>query len=236
MDRLKIYTKAFTLAEILLVMFIIGVIASAVIPITNARINGVANSAMTYSTLDALKTAVAEYKQLNSSADFSKSDTICSALSDNINTVGKVDCSKTYTTKPTKGDTPTMIFANGVKIFLGSYDSTKKWFNVYVDIDGNRRSTTLNDDLIEFIVTDKVAVMPAPSSIAATSVAYLSTSYEYYKDKKWNYVSQNVSYKDGICGSGTIKNASYCGSDDALVATCKTNDCEFNVNRPAMLK
>ncbi len=126
-------------------------------------------------------------------------------------------------------DTPPVTPDDNVqKVDTGEYG-----YIVYVDIDGERGSSTLWEDVYPFYITLSGQVVPAYRSsdgdnFGGNSDEYLQTSIQYEKinangRRSITWLDKSVSFKEGACGSGYINSSTpYCAGV-AEHAECSSN-------------
>ena len=104
---------------------------------------------------------------------------------------------------------------------LPKVDTGEYGYIVYVDIDGERGSSTLWEDVYPFYITLSGQVVPAFHSsdgdnFGGNSDEYLQTSIQYEKinangRRSITWLDKSVSFKEGACGSGYINSSTpYC--------------------------
>lgn len=268
--------KAFTLAEVAIVVMILALIASVTIKITKSRSNHYLNSFMSYSAFTSLQSGMEELVATGcSDNDYqimipspphpycatkyslplnghtTDSRGLCDRLLDEeVNTVGTFDCFRTISSETGQFDTAHTNFTttNGMSFLnFGSIASgTPLLYTVYVDIDGPRRNSVLNEDVVKFNIYTNGVVLPAPDSIAATDVEYLSASVRYWDSAANKYQSPkvSVSYREAACTANKAQSTdgNYCGTlgDPTYVpadAICSDgiHDCEVILNKPEFM-
>lgn len=105
---------------------------------------------------------------------------------------------------------------NKVQIDTGEYGYT-----VYIDIDGDKGSSTLWEDVFPFYITLSGQVIPAFNTVDGKDVGgssneYLQTSVQYERisntgRRKLDWLSKSVSFREGACKSGFINSSTpYC--------------------------
>lgn len=166
------------------------------------------------------------------------------------------------------GKTPDIILRTGMRIYNmsqnpteipalqdntqgGSYDGVPNintyGYTVYLDIDGEKGTSTLWDDVYKFYITMSGKVIAAydesdiSKEIGGNSRLYLMTSVQ--KDviesgrRKIKWLKKSVTFKDGACSSGYIgASTPYCTNNPAvnLIPECddSTNPCQLKHVRP----
>lgn len=160
--------KAFTLAEVAIVLVILGIIAGVTIAIGKAQYNYYANRFSSdnsfeniQAAIEALHTERCSTSDLNSGICYSSTSLpvfghngsrgLCDRLIDVFNVVGKPDCTL-RTTSDFKNATPNFITTNGMKFFNFGSDASGDplVYTVYVDIDGSKRNGILNQDVMRY--------------------------------------------------------------------------------------
>lgn len=250
---------AFTLAEVMLTLFIMGIVGSFVININKSRTNYV-NKFMYYSAFNNLQQGIGEIigegcraedlaatpspycaasKALPLIGHNADSRGLCDRLSDLYNTTGPIDCTQTGTT------TPNFATKNDARYFNLGSNAVSNSYTVYIDIDGTKRTGTLGVDLLPFFVTTAGVVYPyyvasdaTGASNGATLTGYLSTNVAYKNASGvYVFVDNGVSYYTAVCE----KNGTYYGSScSAATVTTYTNNCapatghtcEVIINKP----
>ena len=225
--------KAFTLAEILIVVTLVGVIAVLVIRNSTYLVNRTANGKMTYSAYSMLKRAVGSIIATEETGQILPS-TLCTKLSDLLNPEGDVNCALIATDYTEFGKaTPNFTLKNGMKFYNLGNVAADGVYTVYIDIDGNYRKGIYDDDVQKFIINVNGEVLPDKSSKAANDINYLSAGYKYYDETnaKWVWVKTVATFKDAICSSGiSLQNSNYC-SGEGKDTNCTLNQCEFILHK-----
>ncbi len=136
------------------------------------------------------------------------------------------------------GATPDIVFRNGMKLYNihntpgdisdlqnntagGSYDGVENvntyGYTVYLDIDGDKGSSTLWEDVFKFYITMSGKVIPAyAGDIGGSNSRYLMTSVmkeeitaDGHRQIKW--IKKSVPFKEGACASNYVGiNTPYC--------------------------
>lgn len=265
-DKINNKCNAFTLAEVLVVLMIVGIIVAASMGVQKARTNYL-NKFMYYSAYKNIKDGKGE---LISEGCTSATTTVCptqgaaalpilgagtggfcerfSAL---FNSIGTVSCSTvtSYTDATNFADTVNVhsnfTTSNGMKFYnLSSAPITSgsnKYYSFYVDIDGTKRSSKLNEDIFKFILFTDGTFYPANNSgsTAITSTDYLTASTRYWDDtnKTYKWIVTGTSYQEAACKAnealvdGYIPG--YCGSITTASA-CGTS-CEVLIVKPSFM-
>lgn len=253
--------KAFTMAEIMITMMIIGIVSLATYGVTRAQ-TSYATKYQYYSTFINLQKAIGQlladgytlsgsttiYKSLptngnRTSANVTNPDGLCHRLTEIMNTVGPISYTKTATDATIftiVGNNQNFTTTNGTRYFgfgqLVANGATP--YNVYVDIDGSKGSSVLNTDVMKFIINTDGSIFPDPASKGATDTKYLSASVRY-RDNTGNLViiERGVSYYQAVCDANPpganpiLYNTTTC-SRSAAAANCATNTCEVIINKP----
>jgi type II secretory pathway pseudopilin PulG len=245
---------AFTMAEVMIVVVIIGLLALVGMKTITFQRAKYDNKYMTYSAYKALRDGAAELKaagcwdsdKTNAYCDEviylpkighnATSRGLCDRLADLYNTSGTVYCTQKATDANVSTATPNFALTNGMKFYNLGDNASSNLFTVYVDIDGTRRSSILDDDIVKFTINDQTGVvLPYYNTIAATSTSYLSTSVGY-RDAITNkgvytWVISNVPMKTAYCAAY----GSYPNTTCTINATCQTHACDVVVDEPGQL-
>lgn len=134
-------------------------------------------------------------------------------------------------------------FATMYKVRCGfpmpAFTPANNHFTIYVDINGKRGNSVLNQDVFKFWVFTDGTVMPADGSLMLDNPKYISASV---KNADGNFVYKRIGYKRAACLSNKIDEskiyASYCSSSGygyAPISGCvagATNRCSFIINKP----
>lgn len=200
--------RAFTLAEVTVVLVIIGLIATLMIKYGNKKANYYVNKYMSYAALTTLQNGVTEMLvqgclptdlviALPPSApmpicavptgvipeianDIVANRGFCNRLSDMFNITGSPDCTAIANDGTNFATaTPNFVTANGLKFFNLGTDSMGIFYTVYIDIDGSRNKGELNKDVMKFTVNVNGTVLPSFDSQIATNPNYLTASVRY---------------------------------------------------------
>lgn len=150
---------------------------------------------------------------------------LCDRLAEEeFNTIGSVTCSQVGNLSDSTDfatATPNFTTTNGMKFFnLGSSpadtsDANIKLFTVYVDIDGKKRNSKLNEDIMKFNIYTNGVVLPDYDSIGANDPNYLSTAIKYWDSttSKYAWLLTSIPYREAICKANlrpAISSPSYC--------------------------
>ncbi|MBR1754578.1 type II secretion system protein [bacterium] len=108
------------------------------------------------------------------------------------------------------------------------------FYIIYVDIDGERRNGTLDDDVVTFLVNMFGEVLP--SGVAADDVKYLSAGYKYLRTQNgissWYWAGNELSFRNAICKSGIqIQAKNYCTSVPKDALLCGQIPCRLVINK-----
>lgn len=267
MNKFSKKIKAFTVAEILIVIMIVGIIAIGFINAAKTGITYYLNKFNYYYAFTNLTNGVAELAaagctSADNSAGYCAAESgvtpslaypaaapdrgFCYRLADIYNTVGNVQCDSTTVPEisidaenvantayfPTR--TPNFKVSNGLSFYNFGTDSTSSNYTVYLDIDGPKRKSVLNTDVMPFIVNTSGTVTPYYLSPGANSTNYLSASV-YYTDSNNNTIwvpgATSVSYYEAVC----LKDGSYNGTSctaPTQATACSSNSCSVIINKP----
>ena len=129
--------------------------------------------------------------------------------------------------EPDEPNPPTPPNPNTPQVNKVQIDTGEYGYTVYVDIDGEKGSSTLWEDVFPFYITLSGQVVPAYNTVDGTELGgssneYLQTSVQYEKinnhgRRTVDWLSKSVSYKEGACGSGFIDSSTpYCSGVSEL--------------------
>lgn len=180
------FKKAYTFAELVLAMIVLGVLITITTCITRSKIERVQKYCY-YSVYTTLTSLAAEIIADSEEGLIPDDTDLCSEFesrlnlsSDDITVNGSTvtpSCSVTYPSISTdfSGLTPNLVTRNGVKFYNLSTaaviidilndasldDSDIQGFIIYVDIDGDRSSSEIYKDVFPFFITLSGKVIPA---------------------------------------------------------------------------
>lgn len=240
--------KAFTLGEVMVVMTIIGIVASATIKITISQTN-YAKKFLYYATYMNLKSAAGEIIA-NGSTDtgtFKKSLPVtwnintttvqqmglCQRLTELFNTIGAPTCGNTTDGNSFTDANLSFTIANGARVFYQTYNSGN--YTIYVDINGLKGKSVKNEDIMPFIVNAAAgSVIPDSNSKAYDNTDYLSASVKYTDSVSGTTykVSNGVTFEEAQCNANLI--TSPCGSYQVKKSPCGNSGvtCFVEINKP----
>lgn len=257
--------KAFTLAEVAITLMVLALIASATIKITKSRSTQYLNSFMYYSAFTNLQKGIEELVAVgcdNGTAPNDLTKGYCAAqyslpinghnadsrglcdrlVTEEFNTAGTVDCTRTISSETGQFDTAhaNFITTNGMRFFNFASNAAGGppiFYTVYIDIDGPKRNSVLNEDVMKFKVFTNGTFLPFIDSNGGNLTSYLSASVRY-KDENGvrNWPKISVSYKEAACTAGKAQpiDSGYCGSYTAD-SRCSTYICELLINKPEFI-
>lgn len=242
--------KAFTMAEVMVVMAIIGIISLALYGTMKAQTN-YATKYQYYQALMNLKQATGEIlaegytlsgspavtKAIptvasNATANATTPVGFCDRLIQIINLIGTTSCGTTATTSPFSG-TPNFITSNGQRYFFGN---SAPPYTIYIDINGPKGdalSTGSTPDVQPFIVNGDGTVFPVSTSVGATSTNYLAASVQY-RDNSGNIVvvERGVTYYQAACDASSDSKYNGVACTRVNGAACATNMCDILIDKP----
>ena len=244
--------SAFTLSEVILVFFIIGIIVTITLKVIQDTTTAKLNKYMYYSAFTNLTAAVSKLidqgcNDYDTSAvsgcvagklptqghTTSDSRGLCDRLAETFNTVDTVNC--TYGSSGTNTTNPNFTVTNGMKFynFGVNVNASNLFTPVYIDIDGPKRKKEVDKDLMQFNINTDGTVRPIYNTAGANNTKYLSASVKYINSSGvvvW--VVTNVNYQTAVC-SATGK---YDSTTNCTQATdCVSNDCKIIVNKPGFM-
>lgn len=261
---MKIFSKkmAFTMAETMITLSIIAIVAVAISKIAKSRTN-YETKFMTYSafsvlaqglgvlisdgctttpvTGDVAKGYCASAASLPSTGHNADSRGLCDRLTNVFNTVGAVNCSAaTATTTAAFIDTNLNFkLANGLKFFNLN---TAAPYTIYVDLNGDKGSHTLGQDVVAFTVNTNGLILPTSGTTAATDTNYLSASVKYLDDftsptnavEVW--VERGVSFYTATCDATGSYNGTACATtvynNNCLSSLTPHRICQVIIDKP----
>lgn len=236
---------AFTIAEILIAIFIAGIIAILFIKATISTTTHYQNNLLSYAAMDSLSVAAYDLAQTGCTTtpttgdiamgyctaatgvlpykDYATAGTrsFCSRLvTEEFSIIpGTNHCdvapTATDTTTDFSGITPAFVTTNGMKFYFINgqnpyYDATLGYYyQLYIDIDGPKRKSKYNEDVLQFRVTIDGTVLPNSGGIASNSTDYLTASIRYVDtaNNKYVYPMTGITYRQAACLSNTLTTA-----------------------------
>lgn len=178
---------------------------------------------------------------------------LCDRLAEEeFNTIGSVACNQAASLDDNtdfKTTTPNFTTTNGMRFFnfgstpAGTSDPLVKLFTVYIDIDGPKRNSVLNEDVMKFNVYTNGVVLPDYDSIGANDPNYLSASVKYWETatNKYEELLTSVSYREAYCKAKLVPSISttYCTAPSSYPTytadpKCPNNnyECKVTINQP----
>lgn len=257
------FKNAYTLAEVVMAMIIVGLIVGITTGITRSKID----RAQKYNYYAAYTTLTSLMSEMFADNDGTMPSDICSEFESRLNlypndiTINGSEITPSCDTTCDISDVddlqvcePNIVTRNGMKFYNLSADSVIMssigdasqddaiGYLIYVDIDGERNSTIIYEDVFPFFLTRSAKVIPiyptdsdsaAAGGNSTDSMAF-SVNYETVKylvnvsvnkypvlTTKW--IVKGVSFQEAACKSGYLPTScSYC--EDYSV----DDDCEEN--------
>ena len=246
--------KAFTIAELMIVLVIIGIISTATYKIIQSKASYFRTKYMAYSAFTNLKNGVNELiaAGCNSSAvtmcptpgkavlpilghDAASAPALglCDRLANDVfNTIGLTNCALT-TSSGFNSTNANFKTTNGMSFYnFGSNpDAITNLYTVYIDIDGSANgNSSTTKDILTFTIGNDGTVLPAYNSVGATNNAYLSASVMYTNSSgNYTWVDNGANYQTAYCDvNGTYPPNNLC----AKAAACTTNTCTLSIDKP----
>lgn len=234
--------KAFTIAEILIVTGVIGIVALATMSNVHSMIQNYSNKYMYYTAFTSLQNAV--YQMTSSSYTFPTTGaTFCPNFSSFLNTIGTIACGTNVTTN-FAANNANFTTSNGMRFYnFGSAPTStlqSGYYTVYIDIDGPSRKGTLNDDVMAFNVYLDGTVLPDDNSTALTNKNYMTATVAYLNSSTNTntIVAAGLTYKDATCAAKGFYKGVACSSPSPTqnaACTAQLNAgtiCQVVVDKP----
>ncbi len=255
--------NAYTLAEIVITMVVLAIVVSVTLQITTSKITRV-NKYNYYAAYTVLTDLAAELVYESEDGTIPATG-LCSKMEELINIYDKelevngVDvtpsCSNTHAITTTTDFTklnPNLVTRNGMRFYnlnpwynpisklAGEDENDAQGYTIYIDIDNERGSGKLYQDVYPFYLTKSGKVIPAyPDSGKSGGNSNFLMQFSVRKDefapvggyetRSEHWLLKSVSFQEAACKSGFIKSPTYCGTvaidtecNDALD---KTADC-----------
>lgn len=253
---------AFTIAELMLVVMVIGIIMAVTQKINRERLN-YQRGALYYSAYVNLKAAVGNLaaegctdtdvtngfcttkKALPQVSHTSTSRGFCDRYANELNTIRAVDCTQTGLT------TPNFTLTNSQRVFgIGGAASAippvtpVTSYLVKIDINGTKGNTTLGEDVFQFVVYLDGTSLPADS--AGNDSTYLRARLTYVPETGVITLvpdTRGIAYAKAYCLSlsdtqlaltANPNNSGYCSSFGYTLNStyCKSNGCQIDMIKP----
>lgn len=237
---------AMTLAEVMIVFLIIGIVATLTTIAINKTTTRTVNKNMTTAAFVNLQTVIGEIIATSSNRTLPATGiSLCTSITNIFNTAGNIDCNQTATDGSTFSTASLINFktTNGMKFYnfgtnaVGPNADGSSDFFIYVDIDGANRNSVLDTDVIKFQINTKGQVLPAYNSIAATNIDYLSAGVKY-KIKATSVIGwlvESTNYRNAICTAG-LGIGTYCSLAPTIAANANCTNgtyiCEIVLHKP----
>lgn len=249
---------AFTVAEVLIALVIIGILGTVLIRDVNLKKNQYYNNFMSYSAFtnldnnvqivlnegctaaDVTNSVCTALKGNIPKVAVSSGRGLCERMANNFNLLGTMTCSATASTITTSdtdfsAKTPNFTTSSGMIFFNLQTNPVSNVYTVYVDIDGEQRKSKLGDDVIAFNIRTDGLTLPVYGSKAATDTGYLSASIKADVSGSFSILSgtANLTYQNAYCGvNGTYLGTSC--SNTYYTGTCSSASasCSVVLNKP----
>lgn len=232
---------AMTLAEVMIVFLIIGIVATLTTIAINKATTKTANKYMTTAAFVNLQTVIGEIIATSSNRTLPATGiSLCNSVIDIFNTIGTPDCNQQANDLSTFSTASLINFktTNGMKFYnFGKPPDGSGDFYIYVDIDGDNRNSQLNEDIIKFQINQNGMVLPAVDSIAATNTDYLSAMMQYTVKATLVKKRTNISrdYRAVAC-TAAYTTGTYCTTAPAVAANANCASglwaCEVILEKP----
>jgi hypothetical protein len=243
------------MAEIVVTIMIMAIIAGVTLRITKARTDMI-SSYLYYGAYENLRIVVSEIIANNTANQSSlPASNICNEFKSFVNLSNKLDKSDvckdsnpsvTAGTADFSGLTPDMVWNNGTKVYnlrntpppqIAELNNVPG-YTIYIDIDGDKNNSVLNEDVFQFYLPETGQVVPVfdSSMDEAAQRHYLETSVQYdtynAQGRVINWLVKSTSYKNAACQAGVIQ-GTYCGSITKNTAKCTDEaDCRLMFVKP----
>ncbi len=238
--------NAYTLAEIVITMVVLAIVVSVTLQITTSKITRV-NKYNYYAAYTALTDLAAELVYESEDGTIPATG-LCSKMEELINIYDKelevngVDvtpsCSNTHAITTTTDFTklnPNLVTRNGMRFYnlnpwynpitklAGEDENDAQGYTIYIDIDNERGSGKLYQDVYPFYLTKSGKVIPAyPDSGKSGGNSNFLMQFSVRADEFANvggnetrsehWLLKSVSFQEAACKSGFIKSPTYCGT------------------------
>lgn len=255
MNKLYKKTKAFTIAEVMVTMSIIGIISIALYGTMKAQTNS-ATRYQYYSAFMNLKQTAGEIiadgyklnlttntvKELSQKGNYAATDAsfakgFCQKLTDTMNITGAINCATATTTGFNAGNANFQT-ANGMLYYNLGSDPASNIYTIYIDINGTRDNYTKGKDVMPFLVNVNGEVYPyynagdttasdgSNPSNGAINTNYLTASVQYRaSDGSLVVVDRGLSYRNALCEATNTYSTIGCSGVPSSVTTAYNNNC-----------
>lgn len=260
MNRLCKKIKAYTMAEVMVVMTVIGIISLALYGTMKAQTNS-ATRYQYYAAFMNLKQAVGEIvadgytltgstntvKELSQKGNYANTDAsfargFCQKLTDIMNTVGTINCA-TATSSGFTAANANFATSNGMFYYNLGLDPSSNIYNVFIDINGTKGDYTEGKDVMRFYVNVNGEVYPYYTgnnnvSRGANNTDYLAASVQYRDtDGSLVVVERGVPYRNAVCDATNAYSTMGCAGAAGNYPTCNQTThpgryCEVVVAKP----
>ncbi len=225
--------RAFTFAEIVIVMMAVAVIAGATLTITRQKLAN-AISAYYYSAYISLNTVVKELLMDTSALE----GNLCAQLESKFNIITQ-DCTAIPATLTTR--TGAVLTMNNNIAPISQLNNSSGWI-INIDVDGKRGKGLSYVDVFPFYVTTDGKVVPAyqttpPAGANETKHLAVSVKYDTFPSniRQTGWLLKSISFQEAACKSGYVS-GTYCGSITKNAACTEQADCRIVPLKPGILK
>ncbi|HNW25874.1 MAG TPA: hypothetical protein PLG15_05685 [Candidatus Gastranaerophilaceae bacterium] len=232
-----------TLAELTVMFVIMAVVIMATLGISKTKTDKI-KAYQYYAAFTNLKQAVGEVfadgyretpespieKQLTPYGHTGENTGICDRLAEVFNTIGKVDCTISGGDN-FSDENVNFTLTNGERFFNIGKDIDGEAFRLYIDIDGKKGKSVLDEDVMEFRIYRNGTVLPGETSIGGNNKNYLSASIKEINTNTWD--QKDIPYLKAVCNAGEMPE-SYCTPlGIPLKENCTSpNVCQVYINKP----
>lgn len=247
--------KAFTMAEVMVAMTIVGIISIALYGTMKAQTNS-ATRYQYYSAFMNLKQAAGDIvadgytlqgstttkKEISQRGNYAATDNnfakgFCQKLTEIMNTVGVFDCTQA-TSSGFSALNANFQTANGMLFYNLNSIPTSNIYTIYIDIDGTRGSFTKGKDVMPFLVNVNGEVYPyynsgdvttsdgTNPSNGAINTNYLTAGVQYRAaDGSLVVVDNGLSYRNAVCEATNAYTTIGCSGVPGSITTAYNNNC-----------
>lgn len=243
-------TKAFTLAEVMMTLLVVAVVATMLIKVVQRVYYKTLYRQMSYAAYMTLHKGIGEIIANSSTHNIGNDSAFCTKMSQNLNLVGAVNCDSTTTDDTTINNgtaTPIFTTASGLIFYVnGTLGAGVPRIQVYVDLNGSSGNHKINDDVIAFIVNYDGVILPVVDNAVGEESKNTKYHYSYitadvsYVDASGvkHYVLRHAPWHQAVCNvltstdiSNYLMPSTYC-TGITIPTVCQNNICTVDINKP----